>query len=284
MGELHVDGQTDVASVPSDGGQAAQRFQRLVGLFLFHLEAVVVFLRFFRGFQDEHALVAVQDGGGVAFHSQKGLVKPHDGGDAHGAGENGCVGNGGTYFRGKTVNQAGIHGGRVGRGQVVGHQNLVFFRFFLVFRRFRAAEVVDDPLHDILHVRRFGAQVGVVHTAQNFHVVLHDHIKDVLHVLEALEQFRLNLLEDNFVLKEKDVGVEDGGIFLSGYLDHAFPQRPDLVRSGLQRPVEAHQLGIHFFRGNIVRYGFLGTADLNFNLAQGNAGGNGNALKPGFFR
>lgn len=126
MGELHVDGQTDVASVPSDGGQAAQRFQRLVGLFLFHLEAVVVFLRFFRGFQDEHALVAVQDGGGVAFHSQKGLVKPHDGGDAHGAGENGCVGNGGTYFRGKTVNQAGIHGGRVGRGQVVGHQNLVF--------------------------------------------------------------------------------------------------------------------------------------------------------------
>lgn len=205
MGELHVDGQTDVASVPSDGGQAAQRFQRLVGLFLFHLEAVVVFLRFFRGFQDEHALVAVQDGGGVAFYSQKGLVKPHDGGDAHGAGENGCVGNGGTYFRGKTVNQAGIHGGRVGRGQVVGHQNLVFFRFFLVFRRFRAAEVVDDPLHDILHVRRFGAQVGVVHTAQNFHVVLHDHIKDVLHVLEALEQFRLNLLEDNFVLKEKDV-------------------------------------------------------------------------------
>ena len=106
----------------------------------------------------------------------------------------------------------------------------------------------------------------------------------MLHVLEALEQFRLNLLEDNFVLKEKDVGVEDGGIFLSGYLDHAFPQRPDLVRSGLQRPVEAHQLRIHFFRGNIVRYGFLGTADLNFNFAQGNAGGNGNALKPGFFR
>lgn len=63
MGELHVDGQADVASVPGDGGQAAQRFQRLVGLFLFHLEAVVVFLRFFRGFQDEHALVAVQDGG-----------------------------------------------------------------------------------------------------------------------------------------------------------------------------------------------------------------------------
>ena len=44
-------------------GGTAQRFQRLVGLFLFHLEAVVVFLRFFRGFQDEHALVAVQDGG-----------------------------------------------------------------------------------------------------------------------------------------------------------------------------------------------------------------------------
>ena len=50
------------------------------------------------------------------------------------------------------------------------------------------------------------------------------------------------------------------------------------------RKNEAHQLGIHFFRGNIVRYGFLGTADLNFNLAQSNAGGNGNALKPGFFR
>lgn len=111
------------------------------------------------------------------------------------------------------MNQAGIHGGRVGRSQVVGHQNLVFFRFFLVFRRFCAAEIVNDPLHDILHVRRFGAQVGIIHTAQNFHVVLHDHIKDVLHVLEALKQFRLNLLEDNLVLKEKDMGVEDGASF-----------------------------------------------------------------------
>ena len=43
------------------------------------------------------------------------------------------------------------------------------------------------------------------------------------------DRFRLNLLEDNLVLTEKDMGVEDGGILLSGYLDHAFPQRPDLI-------------------------------------------------------
>ena len=194
------------------------------------------------------------------------------------------MGNGGAYFRGKAVNQAGVHGRRVGRGQVIGHQHLGFLRLFLVFQGFRAAEVVDDPLHDVLHVRGLGAQVGVVHAAQDFHVVLHDHIKDVLHVLEALEQLRLNLLEDDLVLKKKDVGVKDGGVLFPGYLDHALTQRPDLIRGGLQRLVEAHQFGIHLLRGNFIRHGFLGTADLNFDLAQGDAGGNGNALKPGFFR
>lgn len=51
MGEFHVDGKADVAAVPGDGRQVPQRFQRLVGLFLFHLEAVVVLHRLLRGLQ-----------------------------------------------------------------------------------------------------------------------------------------------------------------------------------------------------------------------------------------
>lgn len=76
MGEFHVDGKADVAAVPGDGRQVPQRFQRLVGLFLFHLEAVVVLHRLLRGLQDEHSLVAVQDGGGVAFHPQEAWSSP----------------------------------------------------------------------------------------------------------------------------------------------------------------------------------------------------------------
>lgn len=79
----------------------------------------------------------------------------------------------------------------------------------------------------------------------------------MLHVLEALEQLRLNLLEDDLVLKKKDVGVKDGGVLFPGYLDHALTQRPDLIRGGLQRLVEAHQFGIHLLRGNFIRHGSL---------------------------
>jgi hypothetical protein len=284
MREFHIDGKADVAAVPGDGGEVPQGFQRLVGLFLFHLEAVVVFHRLLRGLQDEDALVPVQDGGGVAFHLQKGLVQSYHGGNAHGAGENGGVGNGGAYFRGKPVNQVGVHRRRVRRGQVVGHQHLGLFLLFLVFQRFRAAEVVDDPLHDVLHVRGLGAQVGIVHAAQHFHVVLHDHIKDVLHILVAPEQLRLDLLENDLVLEKKNMGVKNGGVLFPGYLDHALAQGPDLLRGGLQCLVETHQLRVYFLRRNFISHGFLGPADLNFDLAEGDAGGNGDALKPGFFR
>ena len=154
VGEFHVDGEPDAAAVPGDGGQVPQGFQGLVRLFLLHLEPLVVFHGLRGGLEDEDALVAVQDGRSVAFHIQQRLFQPHHGGNAHGARKNGRMGNGGPYFRGESVNLAGVHRGGVGRCQVVRHEDFGLFLVRLVFlRRFRAAQVVDHPLHDVLHVR-----------------------------------------------------------------------------------------------------------------------------------
>ena len=195
------------------------------------------------------------------------------------------MGNGGPYFRGESVNLAGVHCGGVGRCQGVRHEDFGLFLVRLVFlRRFRAAQVVDHPLHDVLHVRRLGPQIGVVHAAQDFHVVLHNHVEDMLHVLEAPGQFRADLVEDDLVLEEENVGVKNGGFLFPGNLDHALAQGPDLHRGRLEGAVKAHQFGIHLVRLNVVGDRFLGPLDLDPDFTEGDAGRNRNALEMYFFR
>ena len=226
------------------------------------------------GVDDQCAGAAVGDGLAAFVLRLEGVAHADDGGDAHGAGQDGGVAGAGTACRDEAQNLGLVQLDGLGGSQVVGGQQDRHVGGDAALHH--TAQDAEDALADVLDVGGAGLHVGIVHRGEHLgkllggvgdggfgvHLLVGDAVLDGFLVVQ--------------VLGHHLVGLKQHGGFVAGLGAGLLGQLAQLLHSAGLGALETMPLGIGIFYGIALDLG--GGAAIVVQRAYAHAGGNALAL------
>ena len=108
--------------------------------------------------EDQLARIAIEDAGGECLDVDDGAIEPEHRRDAEGAGEDRGVGVDTAELGGKAEDVPPVHRRRVGRGKVVGHENMLLLGQLMPGLTTFGAEIPQHALANVFDVGRAFAE------------------------------------------------------------------------------------------------------------------------------
>ena len=194
------------------------------------------------GIQGHLAGLAV-DVDGTAFHLLlQGFAQAADGGDAHGAGQDGGVGVAGAALGHEAQDLGLVQLQGLGGGQVVGGQDHGDLGIDAALDD--AHQIVENAGGHVLDVGGAGAHIGVVHGGEHGGELLAGLLDRVLHVAALGLQRVHHALHKVLVLHEHGVGLKEDGSLVAGLLAALLGQIVQLLDGLLLGLGQAGLLGL----------------------------------------
>ena len=196
----------------------------------------------------------------------------------HRTSQNRRVTGGAAGFHRETEHFALVELGGLRRREAVAHDDPTVIHPDLMV--VRLGEVVHDPRRHVADVGSPFAQVFILHPAEDRGEVLRRLVESVVGRVVIFADSLLHGADEHLVIHQQQMCFEDVGILRIETGAEPFPQFGKLFPGDLLRRMKALQLGLHLFRGELVRFRLqqMAVSAQPQHPPDRNAGGDGDGL------